>query len=74
MATHSNVHKHTRAHHAADELSQKATEALRETIHDLRERSDDVKATVQEYVHQKPFKALGIAALAGMALALIIRR
>jgi ElaB/YqjD/DUF883 family membrane-anchored ribosome-binding protein len=60
--------------HDHEALKQKASEALKGTIDEIRERSDDVKETIQEYVQQKPLKALGIAVLSGMALALLMRR
>lgn len=62
-----------REHNGETELHQ-ASELFRDTIEEIRERSDDVKATVQEYVHQKPFKALAIAVASGMALALLLKR
>jgi ElaB/YqjD/DUF883 family membrane-anchored ribosome-binding protein len=71
-------HAHTRktrqsTHDAATELSH-ANELLQDTIAELKDRGDDAKAVVQEYVHQKPFKALGIAVATGIALALLLKR
>lgn len=47
---------------------------LRDTIEEFRERGDDVKTLVGEYVKEKPVKALGIALVTGMALALLLKR
>lgn len=67
--------QHARRTRAVDhEQIDRASDAIKETINEIRDRSDDVKATVKEYVNEKPFKALGIAALSGMALALLLRR
>jgi ElaB/YqjD/DUF883 family membrane-anchored ribosome-binding protein len=64
------------AEHSSNEaeITERASDVLKDTFNELKERSDDVKATVKEYVHQKPFKALGIAMLSGMAIALLMRR
>lgn len=62
------------AHNQDSEIGQRATETLQATLDELKGRSDDVKETVKEYVNEKPFKALGIAVLSGMALALLMRR
>lgn len=47
---------------------------LRETLQEFRERSDDTRAIIKDYVQQKPMKSLGIAMLTGVALALLIKR
>ncbi|MBA2654736.1 MAG: hypothetical protein H0U71_06685 [Gammaproteobacteria bacterium] len=47
---------------------------LRDTIEEFKERSEDAKTLVTEYVKDKPFRALGIAAAAGVVLALLMKR
>jgi ElaB/YqjD/DUF883 family membrane-anchored ribosome-binding protein len=55
-------------HHA------KGSDMLREAMEEIKERSDDVKTLVVEYVRDKPFKALGIALATGMALTFFLKR
>jgi ElaB/YqjD/DUF883 family membrane-anchored ribosome-binding protein len=56
------------------ELKNKSSEALKNTLEEFKERGNDMKLIVKEYIQEKPFKSLGIAMLTGMALALILRR
>jgi ElaB/YqjD/DUF883 family membrane-anchored ribosome-binding protein len=56
------------------ELKSKAEDLLHDTIHEFKEKSEDVKGVVEEYVKQKPMKSIGIALLTGVALSLFLRR
>lgn len=56
------------------EAHMRTNEILRETIEEFKERSDDLKTLVTEYVQEKPLKALGIALVSGIALALFLKR
>jgi ElaB/YqjD/DUF883 family membrane-anchored ribosome-binding protein len=56
------------------ECHAKENDLLRDAIEEIRERSDDVKTLVAEYVKDKPFKALGIALVTGMALTFLLKR
>lgn len=72
---HSNTRRARQTRHNGEaEFAHRANEALRETLDEFRDRSDDIKATVKEYVQQKPLKALGIAALSGMVLTFLLKR
>ncbi len=61
-------------HSEERELKGKSNEILRDTLEEFKERGSDIKAIMTEYVQEKPFKALGIALLTGVALALILKR
>lgn len=58
----------------ASEIRERSSDVLRETINEFKEHGEDVKTLVTEYVKDKPLKALGIAVVTGMALALFMRR
>lgn len=66
---------------AREILSDKVGNAMHEAEQMLEKASDEIKDQTQEinhvlhkYVRKNPYKALGIAALGGAAMALLIRR
>lgn len=70
-----NPQSHARRHRESEHNGEsKANDILRETLEEFKERGDDVKTLVTEYIHDKPFKALGIALVTGMALAFFMKR
>lgn len=60
------THEHQNEFHNKD--------LLHNTIDEVKERSEDIKILVEEYVKSKPFKSLGIAVMSGVALALLLKR
>lgn len=65
----------------AAELRQSAMEALRrtrETMHDkqdeLVERGRQAARMTDEYVHEQPWRAIGVAALAGVVIGALLSR
>lgn len=75
----SQTHPQTRksretAHDGGSSMEHTASELLHETINEFKERTDDIKTVVSEYVKEKPFKALGITLAAGVVLALFLKR
>lgn len=61
-------------HHVEAEIKNRGSDILGETLQEFKERGDDVRTLVTEYVREKPFKSLGIALLTGVALAVFMRR
>lgn len=55
------------AMHEAEEMLEKASD-------EIKFQTKEINHTVHKYVRKNPYKALGYAALAGAALALLIRR
>jgi ElaB/YqjD/DUF883 family membrane-anchored ribosome-binding protein len=55
-------------------LRERSSDFLKDTIDEFKERGDDLRTLVSEYAKEKPFKALGIALLTGMVLAIVMKR
>lgn len=66
--------KQEASHNGEAEMHSKSNDLLRDTLEEFRERGDDVKTLMKEYVKEKPMKALGIALFTGMALAFFLKR
>ena len=71
---HTQHRKTHQAEHNGETKFHRSNDILRETIQEFKERGDDLRTLASEYVKEKPVRALSIALLTGMALALIIRR
>lgn len=59
---------------AAEDFKGRSGEIFSESVDGIKEQSTFVKDSVANYTAEKPFKSLGIAALAGLALGILIRR
>lgn len=52
----------------------RAGEMLSDSVANMRERSADIKENVEDYVANKPYKALGIAMAAGLIMGFLMRK
>jgi ElaB/YqjD/DUF883 family membrane-anchored ribosome-binding protein len=76
MASQHQAHSRKREaeHNGEAGFREHGSDLLHDTIEEFRERSEDIRTLVSEYVREKPVKALGISLLVGMALALFMKR
>lgn len=59
---------------AARDVRYKASDIYTDSIDDIKEKTASVESHVAEYVAEKPFKSLGVALLAGIAIGFILRK
>jgi len=60
--------------HTASDVRDKASEALYDSVTDVKEKTELAKDTVAEYTAEKPFKSLGIALLIGIGIGYLIKK
>lgn len=59
---------------AARDAKDKAQTMVKQGVEEVRTKSNDLQEVVAAYVQENPVKALGFGVLAGMVLALLLRR
>ncbi len=58
----------------ANDLKDKAGNKIEETIEDVRKKSAEAQSAVIDYVKENPVQALGLAALAGIVIGVVLRK
>lgn len=59
---------------AVSDVKGKATQFFSDSIENAEDKRDEIRHTVKSYVTKKPFKAMGFAMLAGIAIGYILRK
>lgn len=59
---------------ATEHAKRRASKLIAQSVKDAKIKTNDIKDHIEDYVTEKPFKALGIAALTGLLLGYLLRR
>lgn len=59
---------------ATEDIKGRASEIFYQSLANVKDKSSDVKVTVEDYIVEKPFKSIGIAAAAGFILGFLLRK
>lgn len=59
---------------ASNDVKGRTGEIMSESIQALKDKSNETRDSIGEYVQNKPFKSLGIALVAGLFLGLYMRK
>ena len=59
---------------AANDVKDKASGAIYDSVDTVKEKSDLARDTVADYTAEKPFKSLGIALLIGIGIGYLIKK
>jgi ElaB/YqjD/DUF883 family membrane-anchored ribosome-binding protein len=56
------------------DIKEKASEILANSIENVKEKSSDMKDSVENYVTKKPFQSIGIAMVVGLVVGYLLRK